>query len=238
MITLYGAGPNFGLPDPSPFVVKAEMLLKMSGMPYKTALMSFSKAPKGKIPYIEDSGRILGDSHFIRRYLEVQHGNDFSGGYNARTLAIGWSLERMMEEHFYFLNVHFRWMHDGNFEKGPRQFFDRAPAPIRPIVRTAIRRKVRNMLKGQGLGRHTEAERLELARGDLDCVEAIMGGNRYVLGAKPCGTDATVFPFLLSAAAPFFTSDIGDYIRTRPKLVTYLDRMQAEYFPDLDRAAA
>jgi glutathione S-transferase len=238
MITLYGSGPMFGLPDPSPFVVKAEMLLKISGVPYKKAQMSFSAAPKGKIPYIEDKGRFLGDSHFIRRHLEQDYKIDFSGGYDARTLAVGWAIERMLEEHLYFLNVHSRWMDDGNFEKGPRQFFDDAPAPIRPVVRTMIRRKVGKMLKGQGLGRHTEAERLELAQGDIDCVETLISGGGYALGATPCATDATVFPFLLSAAAPYFNSQAGDYIRTRPKLVTYLARMEAAYFPDLKRAAA
>ena len=36
MITLYTFGPAFGLPDPSPFVMKAEVLLKMAGLPYRT----------------------------------------------------------------------------------------------------------------------------------------------------------------------------------------------------------
>lgn len=30
MIKLYGSGPYFGLPDASPFVTKAEMLLKLA----------------------------------------------------------------------------------------------------------------------------------------------------------------------------------------------------------------
>jgi hypothetical protein len=36
MITLYTFGPYFGLPDPSPFVLKAEILLKMAelGLPH------------------------------------------------------------------------------------------------------------------------------------------------------------------------------------------------------------
>ena len=35
MITLYTFGPAFGLPDPSPFVMKAQMLLKIAkaGLP-------------------------------------------------------------------------------------------------------------------------------------------------------------------------------------------------------------
>ena len=33
MITLYAFGPQFGLPDPSPFVTKADVLLKMGCCP-------------------------------------------------------------------------------------------------------------------------------------------------------------------------------------------------------------
>ena len=77
MITLYGSGPNFGLPDASPFVTKAETLLRMSKLPFEKALMSFSKAPKGKIPYIEDDGQLLGDSTLIRWHLEKKYGIDF-----------------------------------------------------------------------------------------------------------------------------------------------------------------
>src|SRR5436190_8140000 len=36
MITLYTFGPAFGLPDPSPFVTKVEVLLKMAGLAYGT----------------------------------------------------------------------------------------------------------------------------------------------------------------------------------------------------------
>jgi glutathione S-transferase len=238
MITIHGSGPMFSLPDPSPFVIKAYTLFKIAGIPYETAPMSFRTAPKGKIPYIEDQGKYLGDSHFIRRHLERNWAVDFSGGYDAHAQATGWAIERMMEEHFYFLSVHVRWMDDANFDRGPRRFFDRAPAPIRPLLSKMIRRKVRGMLHGQGLGRHNAAERFELARGDIDCVETLMGSNRYVLGARPCATDASVFPFLLSAEASHFKSEIGDYIRSRPRIMAYLERMQAEYFPELKHAAA
>ena len=66
MITLYGFGPAFGLPDPSPFVTKAETLLKMAAVPYRTALGNLRKAPKGKLPYIDDDGAVIADSTLIR----------------------------------------------------------------------------------------------------------------------------------------------------------------------------
>ena len=50
MITLYTFGPAWGLPDPSPFVTKAIVLLKMSGLPFETDTSGFRKAPRGKLP--------------------------------------------------------------------------------------------------------------------------------------------------------------------------------------------
>ena len=66
MITLYSFGPGFGLPDPSPFVTKVEALLKMAKLPYRMDTTGFTKAPKGKLPYIEDDGVTVSDSTFIR----------------------------------------------------------------------------------------------------------------------------------------------------------------------------
>jgi|GEM_PF-5415914 len=42
MITLYSFGPAFGLPDPSPFVMKAEVLLKMSGLSARSGTSEYS----------------------------------------------------------------------------------------------------------------------------------------------------------------------------------------------------
>ena len=43
MPILYVFGAAFGLPDPSPFVTKAHILLKMTGLSYKTAPADFKK---------------------------------------------------------------------------------------------------------------------------------------------------------------------------------------------------
>ncbi len=232
MITLYGARPHFGLPDPSPFVTKAEMLLKIAGLPYRSAEMSFRQAPKGKVPYIEDGGRFIADSHFIRRHIEDAYRSDFSGGYPAERQALAWSVERMLEEHFYWLMVYDRWMVDANFKKGPLQFFRRAPAPVRPIVAPMIRRMVRKSLHAQGLGRHSDAERLELGKGDIDAVASLLGDNRYLLGDRISGADATVFSFMLGTLCPLFESELRRHAERQRNITAYVDRMKAEFYPD------
>jgi glutathione S-transferase len=229
---LHVFGPYFDLPDGSPFCIKALILMKMSGLPHAVDRMAFSKAPKGKAPYLVDGDAVIGDSHFLMRHLETKHGADFSGGYGPADLAKGWAVARMLEEHFYFLSMGIRWLHDGNFYKGPYQFFASAPAPIRPLIARIVRGKVRKTQHLQGLGRHSLEERVELAKGDLAAVENILGDKPFLLGNKASGCDASVCGFLWAAETPYFESPIGDAIRTRPKLMAYLTRMAAAFFPD------
>jgi glutathione S-transferase len=96
MITLYSFGPGFGLPDPSPFVTKAEVLLKMAELPYRSDTTGFKKAPKGKLPYIDDGGEIISDSTFIRWHLERKYNIDFDRGLLAEQRSIAWAFEKMM----------------------------------------------------------------------------------------------------------------------------------------------
>jgi glutathione S-transferase len=232
MLKLHVFGPYFELPDGSPFCIKALILMKMSGLPFAEERMAFNKAPKGKAPYLTDGDKVIADSHFLMGHLEINHGANFTGGYGPTDLAKGWAIARMLEEHFYFLSMGIRWLHDGNFYKGPYQFFAGAPAPIRPLIARIVRGKIRKTQHLQGLGRHSLDERTALAKGDIDAVEAILADNTYVLGPKASGVDASVCGFLWAASTPYFDSPIGDYIRSRPQLVHYLKRMAGEFFPD------
>ena len=86
-IVLYGSNPGFGLPESSPFVIKAEVQLQMAGLPYRKAPGIPPQAPKGKIPWIDDGGEIVCDSTFIRAHLERKYGIDLDQGLDARRRA-------------------------------------------------------------------------------------------------------------------------------------------------------
>lgn len=230
MIKLYVFGPAFGLPDPSPFVTKGELLLKMSGLPYETDTHGFNRAPKGKLPYIDDDGVIVADTFLIRSHLEQRHGIDFSGGYDARSLATGYAVEKMLEEHLYFALVHERWMKDENFKRGPSNFFKRVPAIVRPLVERMVRGQVRKSLHGQGIGRHNEAEIVKMACADLDAVSAILGERPCLLGDRPSGADATVLAFVAGTLCNVFDSPVREHAGKLPNLVAYRDRWMAHYF--------
>jgi glutathione S-transferase len=232
MITLYVAGPNFGLPDASPFVSKAEILLKMSGVPHRTAKADFRKAPKGKIPYIEENGRLLGDSTFIRFLLEENYGADFDKGLSASEKAVALAFEKLCEEHLYWAIVHARWMDKANFEKGPKKFFTSIPALVRPFVVAMIHRSVKRNMKGHGLGRHSRAEIERLAARDLDAISAFLGSKPFLMGETPCGADASVWSMVAGALSPHFETPIRDHAESLANLVAYRDRGLKRWFPE------
>jgi glutathione S-transferase len=232
MLQLHVYGPHFGMPDASPFCIKGLLLMKMSGLPFEATKMSFKRAPKGKAPYLVDGDQTIADSHFIQRHLETKFAVDFSGGYNKEDLAKAWAVARMLEEHFYFLIVHYRWADDNNFWKGPAQYFADVPAPLRPFVTRLVRRNVRKTMHLQGLGRHSSDELLSLAKGDVEAVETLLGDNPYFLGDQSSGIDATVCSFLWSSSSTYFDDPLGEHIRSRPKLVKYVERMGKQYFPE------
>jgi glutathione S-transferase len=232
MITLYTFGPKFGLPAPSPFCMKAMVLLKMAGLEFKTAAADLPKAPKGKGPYMDDDGTMVPDSTFIRFHLEDTRGIDFDKGLNGSERAVAWAFEKMCEDHLYCAIVNERWMDEKNFNAGPRHFFDEVPAMMRPMVIFMVRRQIRRNLKGQGFGRHSEAELTLLATRAIDHIAAFLGNKPYLMGDKPCGADAIVFAAVSGLLCDIFNCPSRDATLKHKNLVAYRDRLMARYFPE------
>jgi glutathione S-transferase len=234
MITLHVFGPAFLLPDPSPFVMKTEVQLKMSGLPYRTERGGFDKAPKGKIPYIEDGGRLVGDSTFIRDHIEKSHGIDLDRALTAGQRALAWTIERMLEDHLYWAMLHGRWMDDANFAKGPARFFDGVPETVRQQARD----RVRTNLQAQGLGRHSDNEIAELGGRSLAALSSLLDSKPYLMGAEPCGADATAFAMVAGALTPLFDMPLRVRAAAHPNLVAYSERMMRRFYPDFVVPAA
>ena len=236
MITLHTFGPYFGTPDPSPFVMKAMLLLKFAGLDYAEKRGGLRKAPKGKLPFIEDSGVLIPDSNFIRFHIEEKYRFDFDAGLTAEQRSIAWALEKMCEEHLYFALMAERWMDDENFAKGPAQFFAAIPMPLRFAVEKIIRARVKKTLQLQGLGRHSQGERDRLASADIDAIATVLGDKPFLMGDSPCGADASIFGFIAAITAPAFRDALRAAAEKHRNLIGYRDRILRRYFDNLSVA--
>lgn len=230
MITLYTFGPFFGLPDASPFVMKGMLLLKMAGLTFVEDRNGYMKAPKGKLPYIDDDGQKIADTTFIRLHIEKKYGYDYDAGLTAEQKAIAYALEKLCEDHLYWLVIADRWLIDANFARGPAQFFDAAPAPLRPLIGAFVRRKIRRDATGQGLYRHSLDERRDLARRGFASISTLLGDKPFLFGDTPHGVDATLGAFALAGLSENFEGPACDETKKFPNLAAYGKRIEATWF--------
>lgn len=232
MITLHGFGPMFGLPEASPFVTKTEVQLKLLGLPYRKERGWPDQSPKGQLPFIDEDGQRIADSHFIREHLEKKHGKDLDAGLDARQRAEAWAIERMLESQLAVASGCARWLIPENFAKGPAHFVDGAPEELRPKLREEILARVRENYRAMGVGRHSDEEIVELGVRSLSALSTLLGDEPYLFGARPAGVDATAFAVLAGVLTPFFDSPLRRRAEGFANLVAYTARLMRSFYPE------
>ncbi|WP_437306486.1 glutathione S-transferase family protein [Sorangium sp. So ce388] len=232
MITLYCFGPMFGLPEASPYVTKTEVQLKLLGLAYGKERGRPDQSPKGQLPFIDEEGERIADSHFIREHLEKKHGKDLDAGLDARQRAEAWAIERMLENQFAAASGYARWLIPENFAKGPARFVDGAPEELRPKLREELLARVRENYRAIGVARHSDEEIVALGARSLAALSALLGGKPYLFGDRPAGVDATAFAVLAGILTPFFDSPLRRRAEGFSNLVAYTARLMREFYPE------
>jgi glutathione S-transferase len=237
MIKLYQYNPTFGLPNASPFCLKLETYLRMAGLPYETprfAMREFSKAPKGKLPYIDDNGKIVADSTLIIDYLKTTYGTTYEpaldGWLNDEQLAIARAFQRLFEENLYWAVVYTRWVEPTGWATTKAAFFPDLPIPLKWFVPELGRRGLIKAMHGHGIGRHSEAEIMEIGKRDITAVADYLAEKPYFMGSQPCSFDATAYGFLANLIVAPIESPLKKHALQYPQLAAYCERMRKQYF--------
>jgi glutathione S-transferase len=234
MIRLYQFHRAFGLPNPGPFCMRVETYLRMAGLPYEPICDTgnMRKAPKGKMPFIDDKGQLISDSGFIIDYLKAMYGDPLDRGFSAEERAKAHAMQRMIGEHLYWAMLYSRWLDQDSWPFYRDVIFKGVAKPIRGIVAAMIQRKLRGQFHGQGMGRHSREEIYALGKADIDALAAYLGDKPYFMGAAPSSLDAMTFAFLSSIVRAPMDSPLKECALSHPQIPAYCERMRAAYFPD------
>lgn len=232
MITLHGFSANFGLSDPSPFVYKVDAYLRMAGIPYKkdSRFSNLKKAPKGKLPFIDDEGKVIADSQFIIEYLEAKHDHPLDGHLNDEQKAIAYLTTKSIDENLYFALVYSRWQDDESWPIVKDAFFGKFPFLLKMIVPRVARKQVMKTLYGQGISRHSKTEIQTICRHTFQALSDLIGDKPYVFGDKPCSLDATLFAFLAEFILAELDNSFNEIAREYSVLVKYCQRIYKAYY--------
>src|SRR5690349_10982516 len=131
----------------SPFALKLEAWLKLADIPFDVRTTTrLGQAPKGKLPYILDGGRAIGDTTLIIEHLKATRGIDPDEGLSLPERAQALALQRLIEEHLYFAVVYSRWLDEEGWPLFAEAVFGRLRQPLRRAGELWYREHVRKTL--------------------------------------------------------------------------------------------
>lgn len=234
MLQLFQFYPAFGVRNLSPFCLKLETYLRMSGIEHEVVWSSSTRgAPKGKLPYIVNADVTVGDSELIIDHLIEKFGDRLDGKLSASQQALSVAWRRLFEDSLMFPILHSRWVDPAGW-KQMQHLFDALPPPKRETIANLQRDAVRTRIKAQGTGDHSQDEIYHFGLRYLSAIETQLGDSPFMLGDTPCSLDATAYGFLANLVDTDFDNPLNRRARDVPPFVAYCKRMKALYFADLD----
>lgn len=181
----------------SPFTLKLETWLRLARVPYTVRYQrNPARSPKGKLPYIIDGGRRVGDSGLVIEHLKRSRMIDPDAWLDGRQLAVSLALQRLLENHLYLALIYARWVDPEGWASMRQVVSATFPAPLDTLIGPILRRKVTRQLRGQGHGRHSGREIYAMAREDMAAASIILGNQRFFMGSQTSTIDAVAFGFL------------------------------------------
>ena len=232
MIKLYGFGPNFGLVDPSPFVVKVDCFMRMAKIDFEYfgKVDNMRIAPKKKLPYIEDDGKKIADSHFIIKYLTEKYNVQLDETLSAEQKGSAYLLCKSLDEHLYWIALYSRWIREDTWPIVKKAFFSELPFPLKFIIPCVAYKTVAKNLFAQGTGRHSDAELQVQMEQSMQALSIVLGDKNYFFAEKPVSFDATVYAFVSAFIEANLDNPFNKIARKYENLKAYCEIMTSLYY--------
>lgn len=238
MIKLHQFARTWGIPNLSHFCCKLETYLRLADIPYQMVKSIPTKAPKGKLPFIEDGNQSIADSDLIIQHLKQAYGDKLDADLTPSEKAISLSMQRLLEDHLFWITMYTRWHYtEDNWKVNKKAIFSYFPPLIRDVVAAVYRVLIRRQIHGHGIARHSHEEIFQLGRHDIDALSDFLGNKPYFMGQKPTSLDATAYGFLVNTLVCPIESPVKEYARSKQNLVDYCQRISSEYYPELNGGA-
>lgn len=233
--------PGAEVVNPGPACLKLETWLRIAGIPHEVPASAPPAPPKGKFPFIDDDGALIGDSTLILEHLKKTRQVDPDGALTPQERAIGLAFRRLMKEHFYWCMMQTRYRDDAGWGAWSTlmrptmlMMVGGDEGAVQPALE-GLRKTVVEQLLGHGIGRHTDAEIHELGIQDLTAVSDYLGDKPFFFGESPTSTDAAVYGHLANLLDIPMDNPSRRFARGRRNLVDYCARMRERFFSAVPR---
>lgn len=211
----------------SPFTLKLESWLTLTRIPFEVVeVLNPGKGPKGKIPFIEDGGQKIGDSSLVIEHLKRTRKVDIDDDLDDQARAEALALQRLFEDHLYFVGVYSRWIDPVGWRMTRRGLFASVPPGVRDIGAALVRRKIRRDLVGQGILRHGRDEIYAMGAADLEAVSILLDEGPFFFRGRPHTIDCIAYGFLANLLLVPVDTNLKEFAMRFTNLAVFCQAME------------
>jgi len=236
MIKLYQFKPFWGLPNASPFCMKAETYLRYRGVVFEAVACSPRESPSKQIPFItiEEAGesKTITDSEKIIDYFESLHDYPMDKGLTALQKATAYLIRSKVEEELYWQITYMRW---GDPE-GWKVFLPDLNKHMEGLKGKVLPWIIRRILLRQMSKRGMKPDNTEASYAPgihlLDVLSDLLGNKDYFLDKSIRTIDMSVYAFLANIIDQPYPNIIQNHAKGLDNLVDYCERVNQLIWKD------
>uniref|UniRef100_A0A0P6G316 Failed axon connections n=1 Tax=Daphnia magna TaxID=35525 RepID=A0A0P6G316_9CRUS len=244
VVYLYQFARTTSLPSLSPYVLKVETWLRLTGLKYENVDHKFKLySKKGQLPFVEVNGQQIFDSSNIIKELSQKFEKDIDAGLSNEQKTISHAMISMVENHLTFVIMAWRAKNPGEMVNGYKINFQQSLGSKIPnailnfLFKINYGHRASKKVKAQGIGVHKPDEIVEMGKEDLKALSELLADKPFFFGDEPTLLDVVVFA---STAQIYFISDDAKYalkefmVEQCANLVGHVSRIKERCFSDWD----
>jgi len=216
----------------SPFCEKVRRILGYKKVSYEIHNVPRAKvseyarvSPTGKFPAIDHDGNAVWDSTDIARYLEIQFPERPLIPSDPRFAALVHILEDWADESLYFYEVTMRLAWEHNAPKSAKEFAASIPGMTADTMLPLLTKGAQAIASAQGIGRKPRNQVVNDAERQLEALEALLEGRRYLVGDDMTLADIAVLAQLNALA---YAEEINPVLDRLPSVRSWRARVSTE----------
>lgn len=232
------------LPSMSPYCLKVETWLRLTGLKYENIDHKLKlRSKKGQLPFVEVNGEEVADSAIIIKELAQRYEKELDSALTQEQRNIAHAMISMLENHLIWVLLFWRSKNPEQMIKGYKVNLQHALGSRLPnavlnfFFKFQFGRKGSKKVKAQGLGVHKPEEIEEFGKQDLKVLSELLADKPFFFGDEPTTLDCVAFSVL---AQIHYISDEVKYALKEfmqencPNLVGHVSRIKERCFPDWD----
>ena len=226
MLTLFSYPELFGVADNNPYGLKVFAFLKLCRLPFMHKhIFDTKSAPRGQLPYIDDNGKIIGDSDLIMEHLIQQHQLTIDASLTAPQRDANFMIRRVLDD-LYWVMSYSRWRDD---EYWP--LFRDAMLKTHANVSAESLEKAREYnfqrYYYQGIGRYERGAVFSRGLADLQVLASLTPDRGFLFGPEPSSIDAGIYGFIANIYLFKIETPLKVFVASHANLVRHCEAIHA-----------